>query len=113
MATTDKPKELRKAYQATDEQIKLWKQQWKRVYEFTYTEGEQTFRCYLRNPTLQEIGLATKNASKNPTMFGKTIIHSCWLAGDEDIKEHDDAILSISREIDSLVNAGQTEVKSL
>jgi hypothetical protein len=109
----DKESKTKNPFEASEEQIKTWKSKYKRVQEFTYVEGEVEYKCYLRNPTLNDIGLATTNSKKNPALFGKTIINSCWLDGDKEIKENDDAILSMSNELDDLIHVGKTVVKTL
>jgi hypothetical protein len=103
-----------KTNEVSAEQIAGWKKKYKRIKQFTYTNSEgKELICYLRNPTMNDVGLATTNARKNPANFGKTIITTCWLAGDDEIKENDDALFSISEELDSLIKDGQTVVKNL
>jgi hypothetical protein len=98
----------------TVEQIAEWKNKYKRVQEFTYTdENGKEFKAWIRKPNFTELGLATTNAKKNPMNFSKTIIQTCWLAGDEEIKENEDALLSISDELENLIKAGHTSVKIL
>lgn len=98
----------------TPEQIAEWKKKYKRVQEFTYTDSEGVeYKCWLRNPNLKELGLATTNGKKNPLNFSTTIIMSCWLAGDEEIKDNEDALLCIADELESLIKSGSTAVKTL
>lgn len=98
----------------TAEQITEWKNKYKRVQEFTYTdENGKEFKAWIRKPNFTELGLATNNAKKNPMNFSKTIIHTCWLAGDEEIKDNEDALISISEELENLIKAGHTTVKIL
>lgn len=95
--------------QATDEQIKTWKDEHEQVFQVIVEESV----AYLKKPNRRILSLAMKAAEKNSMRFNETLLNNCWLGGDETIKSDDDKFLAVSSQLDVIVEQKEAEIKEL
>jgi hypothetical protein len=93
----------------TKEQIEEFKKNHGKVFHFEVDSKE----CYLRKPDRKVLSLAMKSSQKNPLAFNEVILRHCWLAGDMEIQTDDELFMSISQELDKLVDQKMVDVKEL
>jgi hypothetical protein len=95
--------------QATDEQIKEWKDKHGNIFKIN-VDGKV---CYLRKPSRKALGYASAVGKDNPLKFNEVILNDCWLGGDETIKTDDDLFLSVSGKIAELIEIKEAELEKL
>jgi len=95
--------------QATDEQIKAWKEKHGKVY-FIKVEGSIG---YLKKPSRKALSYASVAGQKDPLKFNEVLLNDCWLSGDEDIKTDDTKFLSVSQKLSELVEIVDAELGEL
>lgn len=94
--------------QATPEQIESWKQQYGDIFEI-HVEGKYG---YLKKPDRKTVGYAA-SVQSNPIKSNEIILKSCWIAGDDCIKDDDQYFLSVQGMLAPLMEAKQAEIKKL
>lgn len=96
---------------ATEEQIKEWKD--KHIFVYRLRNVEHDVICYLRKPTRQELSYATTAGTSDPLKFNDSILSSCWLGGDEEIKTNDTYFLGICPQLDEICSFVKFELEKL
>lgn len=96
---------------ATPEQIAEWKAIHLNVYALKTTALDKI--CYLRKPTRQELSYATKASETDSLNFNASILKSCWLHGDEEIKTNDSLFLGICPMLDEICAFEKFELEKL
>ncbi|GIV42048.1 MAG: hypothetical protein KatS3mg034_1358 [Vicingaceae bacterium] len=98
----------------TEAQIKKWKAKYGDVYAITVNIEEDTkATAYFRKPDLQIISAAAKFADIDPIKSGNIMLENCWLAGDEIIKEDEEAKLGVIKKLGELFKIKEAEIKKL
>jgi len=90
-------------YAPTPEDVEAWKEKHGKVFQIEVESNGETFNCFLRQPTRQELGLAAKLAMSNPLQYNESILKACWLGGDEAIKTDNGLFLSAGEQLGKLV----------
>lgn len=98
-------------YKAEQADIDKWKKKHGDV--FCITSGDEQFACYLRKPTRQEMGYASKLATSNPLAFNEAIVKACWLAGDEEMRTDDAYYWGLCSAMSGIVEVKDAELKKL
>lgn len=93
----------------TKEQIVEWKKKHGSIF-LLEVEGS---KVYLKKPGRKELSLATTMSEGDPIAFNESIINSCWLAGDEDVKTDDSKFLAISSKLETIIEVAEASVKKL
>jgi hypothetical protein len=96
---------------ATQEQINAWKAEHVNVYALKAPASDKI--CYLRKPTRQELSFATTAGQQDPLSFNSSILKSCWLDGDEEIKTNDSLFLGICPQLDEICAFEKFELEKL
>lgn len=96
---------------ATPEQIEEWKKEHVDVYELKAPKADKI--CYLRKPTRKELSYATAASTTDPLKFNDSILKSCWLYGDEEIKTNDTLFLGICPQLDKVCEFEIFELEKL
>lgn len=96
---------------ATPEQIAAWKKEHISVYALKAPDADKI--CYLRKPTRKELSYATSASSADPLNFNTSILTSCWLDGDEEIKTNDSLFLGICPMLDEICSFEKFELEKL
>ena len=71
------------------------------------------FVCYLRKPTRKELSYAAVAGKTDPLKYNETILKSCWLGGDEEIRTDDDLFLSAGAVLGDIIETKAAELKKL
>ena len=95
--------------QATEEQIAMWKNLYKKVYEVEI-DGSV---CYLHRPDRKTISAATSIGATDPIKYAEIILENCWIAGDDSIKTDDEKFFGVSSHLDKLMTVGKAQLKEL
>jgi hypothetical protein len=95
--------------QATDEQIKAWKEKHGKVFFIKVLDGIG----YLKRPSRKALSFASVAGQKDPLKFNEVLLNDCWLGGDETIKTDDTKFLSVSQKLAELVEVVETELGEL
>jgi hypothetical protein len=95
--------------QATDEQIAMWKNLYKKVYEVE-VDGSV---CYLRKPDRKTISAATSLGASDPVRYAEVMLENCWLGGDDDIKTDNDKFFGVTSQLDKLTKVAKASLKEL
>ena len=95
--------------QATDAQIKEWKEKYNKVF-FIKVQG-----CigYLKKPSRKALSYASVAGQKDPLKFNEVLLNDCWLGGDETIKTDDTKFLSVSQKLAELIEVAEAELGEL
>lgn len=95
--------------QATQEQIKAWKDEHGDVYAIEVEDSV----CYLKKPTKRHLSAANAAGKTDPFKFNETLIRMLWLGGDEAIRTDDVMFMSVAGVLDELIEVKVAEVKKL
>ncbi|MDR0206038.1 MAG: hypothetical protein LBI45_02110 [Bacteroidales bacterium] len=95
--------------QATDEQIKAWKEKHEKVF-FIKVLGSIG---YLRKPSRKALSYASIAGQKDPLKFNEVLLNDCWLGGDDTIKTDDTKFLSVSQDLAKIVEVAEAELGEL
>lgn len=100
-----------KTKRASDTQCEKWKKEYEteHVHEIEIEEFQK--RCYMRQPKRSDISQAAIVGAQDPLAFNLSILESCWITGDEDIKTHDGYFMSVSGLIGRIVGVSQATLK--
>ncbi len=85
--------------QATEQQIKDWKEKYGTIYKYTVEEKV----CYLRSVDRNAFALGAAKVSASPAKFNETIIQQIWLGGDEEIRTNDGYYFGLSEFVEELM----------
>lgn len=69
--------------------------------------------CIMRTPTRKELSYASKSAEKDPLSFNDVILKSCFVAGDEEIKNDDTYFLGASQKLTELIQVKEASLEKL
>lgn len=94
---------------AKPEQLKEWKAKHGEIHVLEFDDKS----AIVRKPTTAELGRALTLGKNNPLEFNKAILHSCWLAGDEEIKTDQEYFLGAGEQMATLVQSKQAELKKI
>ena len=91
--------------------IESWKKQHGDVIQYTVEDKV----AYFRKPTRQEMSYAAvaSNQMKDALKYTETLMRSCWLGGDMEIRERDEYFLGAAPIIDALTEVKAGEIKKL
>ncbi len=79
----------------TKEQIERWKAQYGKVFRYTAKEGDKTYECYFKPITPEVLDAYEKMSKKSKLQGDNVVIESCWLGGDEEVKERNELSLGL------------------
>ncbi|MEM6734480.1 MAG: hypothetical protein AAF620_00280 [Bacteroidota bacterium] len=75
-------------------------------------DEKEVYRAWIRKPNLQEFSAFTSMAAKSEVIpGGKVIINSCFLEGDEEIKNDDDIFLGAVNQLEELLKVRSATIK--
>ena len=95
--------------EATEEQIKQWKEKYGKIYKYTVEEKV----CYLRSVDRNAFALGAAKVSASPAKFNETIIQQIWLGGDEDIRTKDSYYFGLSEFVEELMDKKKGSLETL
>jgi hypothetical protein len=99
---------------ATESQIKQWKAKYGEVHEVCVEiEADQEAFAYFKKPDRRVLALAAKFIENDPIKAGDVLFENCWVGGDEQIKDDDEARLACIELIGKLFKKKQASIKKL
>ena len=108
--------ELNEKTSLTAEEIVAFKEVYGKLYkiEVKDDDGESTSaQCILHQPTRQTLDAAMASSTKKNSKFNETILKNCWLAGDKSILSDDSLFLSVSSQLDQLIQFKEAQLSEL
>ncbi|HSW64981.1 MAG TPA: hypothetical protein VLH56_16965 [Dissulfurispiraceae bacterium] len=100
----------------TQAQLNQWKSRWGDVYLVEVPlddEGEQKAAAYFKKPGIDAISASARFMESDPVKGANIILESCWLGGDQVIKDSDEARLSCMQSLGKLVTIRASTIKKL
>lgn len=94
---------------ATQEQIQEWKKKHGDVFQ---VEADNKVG-YIRAPKRAEVSLAMSYAATNPLKMTEVILQSCWLGGNEDLRDKDVYFYGLNSQINEIIEMAEVQVKKL
>ena len=101
------------ADQITPELIQEWKKQHGTVLVFREGENENKKVGYFHTPTRKAYSYASVAGQKDPMEFNSILFKESFLVGDIEIIENNDYFISISQNVEKLMNLMVVEVEKL
>jgi hypothetical protein len=89
-------------------QIAEWKKKYGDVYHIEFDDAE----CWLRKPSRGTVAMAMTKSRTNPLDGVAVLLESCWLAGDEKIKEDAGYQVGLLEKTDLIIGTKSAEVKN-
>lgn len=86
---------------------------WKKLHGDVFLIEVGGKKAYIKKPGRKELAAATTAGKKDPFKFNDSILNNCWLAGDQEIKTHDELYLGACNVLDEVIEFKQAEVKKL
>jgi hypothetical protein len=93
----------------TSEQIAMWKNLHRDVYEIRIDESV----AYLRKPDRATLKAMAAFAQSDPIRSSEVLLENCWLGGDDAIKNDDEKFLAVSAHLGELIEVKNAELKKL
>jgi hypothetical protein len=100
---------INKSTQPTEKQIAKWKQEHRQLFEIE-VDGH---KAYLRKPTRQELSASLGMAQTDPLGFAEQLLNSCWLGGDEALREDDDLFLAVQPLLSQMIEIKAGQLKKI
>lgn len=95
--------------QVAAEQVQQWKDKHGKV--FTYVVDGKI--AYLKSVSRDDYAKASTKLSVAPAKFTESLINSCWLGGDEDIREKEEYYFGLADHMERLLNKKAGELGEL
>ncbi|MCL2291227.1 MAG: hypothetical protein FWC34_11105 [Bacteroidetes bacterium] len=101
--------EIKLSGQVSAEQIAMWKNMYRDVYEVIATDKV----CYLKRPDRKTLKAVDAIGETDGDKANEILLANCWLGGDEEIKTNDIYFLEVVPVLERLVDYGRAEIKKL
>jgi len=99
-------------YTPTKESIQAAKEKHGRVFLAKSEDGK--FAALLKVPNRKEISYATSgDATSDPFKMAETLINTCWIEGDEEMRTEDKYFRGVSSKIDKLIEVEAVSLEEL
>ena len=95
--------------EATAEQIAMWKNLHRDVFEVVATDKV----CYLKRPDRKTLQAADVIGRDDPMRYNEIVLENCWLGGDDRIKTDDIYFLEVMPTLQDLIDYGKATLKKL
>lgn len=97
----------------TDQQIAMWKTQYRKVVAIEIEEDGDLMVGYFRRPNMEIISMVNKMAKTDEIKASNSMFDNCWLGGDQTMQT--DAIVKMSAiaQISKLFQSLEGELKNL
>jgi len=95
--------------QVSDEQIAMWRKQYRDVFEVI--AGDKV--CYLKRPDRDTLSAASVIGETDPMKYNEIVLANCWLDGDPEIQTNDAYFLEVAPVLADVVDHGRAAIKKL
>lgn len=76
----------------------------KHVYKISIiSEDDRELFCWVRRPSVTELSMCISNSSKDPLGSDIALLRTCWLDGDQEIKDDEYLELAASKEMGTVI----------
>jgi len=102
--------------QATEEQLKQWKQEIIAKYGDTsklFAYEVDALPIYLRSVDRNTYALGTAKVMQNPAKFNEVIIENIWMGGDETLRKNDEYYYGLIEYVEELMTKKKGSLKQL
>lgn len=96
-----------KAQQPTPEQLASWEKKYGKYHTLQSERGE----VYIKKPDRPTLKLILNKLKSDPLGASETLLNTCWLHGDESLKEDDGFLLGLLNKLDDIIGVVTMEVK--
>ncbi len=93
----------------TKEQIKEWKDKHGEIWELAVADKV----AYVRTPTRKEVSASSTMALTDPIKSNEFLLKTCWLGGDNEIKEVDSYFFGAVSQLEQIVEIKEATIKKL
>ncbi len=95
--------------------IEKWKSKYGGVYQIDVPLDDEDAKAtaYFRKPNIQIMSVAQKYIKSDPIKSATTLFDNCWLGGDEEIKDSDEAKLSCCKQLGTIFKIREASLKKL
>jgi len=99
----------------TEAQIKQWKDRHEDVFQVDVPLDDKgnVGVGYFKKPTLQIMGPVQKFMESAPLKALTILFNGCWLGGDDELKDSEEAQISASKQIVALFKVREAKIKKL
>jgi len=104
---SDKQPKVKLSGQVSDEQIAMWRNEYRDVFKVIATDKV----CYLKRPS--RLTLKAVDAIEDGDHSNEVLLENCWLGGDPEIKTKDIYFLEVVPALAEIVDFGRAEIKKL
>ena len=94
----------------TQEQIQEAKAKYGKVFKITSEDGKVG---YLRKPNRTEVAYYMQQVQSNPIKANESLLKTCWVGGDEDLKNEDSYFYGVGAQITKIINVKTAEISEL
>jgi hypothetical protein len=97
----------------SDDNIKMWKAKYRKVYEVIIEDDDEKFASYFKRPDMNIMSAVNKTSKNDEVKAAEILFDNCWLGGDPIVKE--DAILRMSAtaQLKNIMAVKSAELKNL
>ncbi len=88
-------------------------EEWKKKYGRIFLIEVEDKKAYLKKPGRKALGAAAVIGGKDPMKYNEILLNSCWIEGDEEIREDDGLFLAVSAKLAELIEIKDAEIKEL
>ena len=97
----------------TEEQIKRWKGQHRKVARIEVEDGDEKHVGYFKRPSMETMAASTKVAKTDEVRAGSIIFDGCWLGGSEFMRTDPVLFLPTMSELNKIVLAATASLKNV
>lgn len=109
MKNNNKEEETVLSGKVTLEQIAIWKNQYRDVFEVIASDKV----CYLKRPDRNTLKAADAVGANDADRANEIVLENCWLGGDTEIKTNDLYFLEVVPVLEQLIDFGRATIKKL
>lgn len=99
--------------QATSEQVKAWKNQYRRVCEVEVEEEDRVYHGYFHTPTISTLKAMEKVGQKDEIEAAEIMVKNCWIGGSEVMKTDGYLFLKMVEQLAELTGESHARLKNL
>ena len=97
----------------TDEQIKMWKNQYRKVYEVTITDEDEIHSVFFKRPDMATMSAVNKISKDDSVKAAEILYSNCFVGGSSFVQA--DAVLMMSAvgELTKIMESAKATLKNL
>lgn len=92
-------------------ELKQLKSQGKKIYSISINDGDKDYKGWFTKPKLIDLQAATKIGKDDPFKATMILFESCWIKGDQELKDNDDFKLAAISKFQDILKVRDAEIK--